>query len=112
MSPLPAYLLSPGALDWLDAVAGSVLLYALLSWLFPALLRPVLWVLATLLYRLSWYGRGRVPAKGGVLVVCNHVSYVDWLVLWVACPRRPTFVLWSTYDRSPVLRFFLSWARR
>jgi acyl-[acyl-carrier-protein]-phospholipid O-acyltransferase/long-chain-fatty-acid--[acyl-carrier-protein] ligase len=52
-----------------------------------------------------------VPATGGAIVVCNHVSYVDWLLLWLACPRRVTFVLWNTYDRNPVFRFFLSWAR-
>jgi acyl-[acyl-carrier-protein]-phospholipid O-acyltransferase/long-chain-fatty-acid--[acyl-carrier-protein] ligase len=113
--PLLSYLLSPGAFDWLDAVtavAGLVLLYAALAWVFPPVLRPLLWLLVRVMYRFTVHGRDRVPASGGVLVVCNHVSYVDWLVLWVACPRDPTFVLWSTYDRSPVLRFFLSWVRK
>ena len=32
-------------------------------------------------------------------------------MLWLACPRPVTFVLWSAYYRNPVLRFFLSWAR-
>ncbi len=82
-----------------------------LTWLFPALLRPVLWVVARVLYRFTVYHRDRVPATGGVLIVANHVSYIDWLVFWVACPRSVTFVLWGMYYRNPVLRFFLSWAR-
>src|SRR5262249_49086580 len=51
------------------------------------------------------------PKTGGGLIVCNHVSYVDWLLLWVACPRPVTFVLWGGYYRNPILRFFLSWVR-
>ncbi|HEY1186787.1 MAG TPA: 1-acyl-sn-glycerol-3-phosphate acyltransferase, partial [Gemmata sp.] len=85
--------------------------FAGVTWLFPSLLRPFLWVVARALYRFTAYHRDRVPATGGVLIVSNHVSYADWLVLWVACPRPPTFVLWAGYYRHPVLRFFLSWAR-
>src|SRR5262245_12849961 len=75
------------------------------------LLRPLVWLLARLLYRFRVYGREKVPA-GGALLVCNHVSYVDWLVLWAAAPRTPTFVLWGSYYRHPVLAFFLWWARK
>src|SRR5687767_911664 len=89
------------------AVAAAVAL----TWLFPPLLRPMLWLFAHACYRFTVYHRDRVPAAGGALIVASHVSYIDWLVLWLACPRPVTFVLWNTYDRSPVLRFFLSWAR-
>lgn len=82
------------------------------TWLFPVLLRPFLWVLVRVLYRFTAHHRDRVPLAGGVLIVSNHVSYVDWLVLWVACPRPATFVLWEGYYRHPLLRFFLSWGRR
>jgi acyl-[acyl-carrier-protein]-phospholipid O-acyltransferase / long-chain-fatty-acid--[acyl-carrier-protein] ligase len=93
------------------SLAGLVLLYAVLTWVYPPLLRPFLWLVAHALYRFRVYHRNRVPASGGALVVCNHASYVDWLVLWLASPRPVTFVLWGTYYRNPVLRFFLSWAR-
>jgi acyl-[acyl-carrier-protein]-phospholipid O-acyltransferase/long-chain-fatty-acid--[acyl-carrier-protein] ligase len=98
-------------LDVLLSLLGLLLLVAGLTWLFPALLRPVLWPVAHLLYRLRVHHRERIPATGGGLIVCNHVSYVDWLVLWVACPRPVTFVLWGGYYRNPILRFFLSWVR-
>jgi acyl-[acyl-carrier-protein]-phospholipid O-acyltransferase/long-chain-fatty-acid--[acyl-carrier-protein] ligase len=90
---------------------GAFVAFAALTWLFPPLLRPVLWAFAHTCYRLCVYHRERVPATGGALIVANHVSYIDWLILWVACPRRVTFVLWGGYYRRPLLRFFLSWAR-
>jgi acyl-[acyl-carrier-protein]-phospholipid O-acyltransferase / long-chain-fatty-acid--[acyl-carrier-protein] ligase len=93
------------------SLVGLFLLCALLTWLFPPLLRPFLWLAAHLLYRLSVHHRDRIPSTGGALIVSNHVSYIDWLVLWVACPRPVTFVLWGSYYRNPVLRFFLLWAR-
>ena len=93
------------------SLAGLLLLYAALTWLFPPLLWPFLWVVARLLYRLRVLHRDRIPKTGGGLVVCNHVSYVDWLLLWIACPRSVTFVLWGGYYRNPILRFLFSWAR-
>jgi acyl-[acyl-carrier-protein]-phospholipid O-acyltransferase/long-chain-fatty-acid--[acyl-carrier-protein] ligase len=92
-------------------LAGLFLLYAALAWLYPPLLHPFLWLVAHALYRLRVHNRDRVPAAGGALVVSNHVSYVDWLVLWVASPRPVTFVLWDVYYRNPVLRFLFSWGR-
>jgi acyl-[acyl-carrier-protein]-phospholipid O-acyltransferase/long-chain-fatty-acid--[acyl-carrier-protein] ligase len=93
------------------SLAGLVLAAALLTWAFPALLRPGFRLLARLLYRLRTHHPDRIPKTGGALVVCNHTSYVDWLALAAACPRPLTFVLWGTYYRNPVLRFFLSWVR-
>ena len=76
------------------------------------LLRPLVWLLARLLYRFRVHGREKIPAGGGCLMVCNHVSYVDWLVLWAAAPRTPTFVLWATLYRHPLLAFALWWVRK
>ena len=99
-------------LEVLLSLIGLVALFAVLTWFFPSTAcGPFLWVLAHLLYRLRVHHRDRVPATGGALVVANHVSYVDWLVLWVACPRPVTFVLWDVFFRNPILRFLLSWAR-
>lgn len=49
-------------------------------------------VIAALLYRVRARGRERVPAKGGALLIANHLSYVDVIVLQVACPRRIRFI--------------------
>src|SRR5262249_8326560 len=59
------------------------------------------------IYQMDVFGRQNVPKKGPVLLVCNHVSYVDWMLIWVACPRRVRFVAWAGWSRNPLLRFFL-----
>jgi pimeloyl-ACP methyl ester carboxylesterase len=47
---------------------------------------------ARLLYRVRRSGVEHVPATGGVLVIANHLSYVDVVVLALACPRPLRFM--------------------
>jgi acyl-[acyl-carrier-protein]-phospholipid O-acyltransferase / long-chain-fatty-acid--[acyl-carrier-protein] ligase len=93
----------------------SILIYLVVAtgvfWLFPALLRPFWWCLCHVLYRFHVYGREQIPKTGPVLIVSNHVTYLDWMYFWVACPRPITFVLWAKYRNNLVLQFFLSFAR-
>ena len=95
--------------DYALAAVGVAAGYFALAWFVPALLAPLWWLLAHLLYRFTVHGRDRVPASGGCMIVCNHVTYIDWLLLWVAAPRPAVFVNWSTYHRNPLLAVLLSW---
>lgn len=72
-------------------VAAGLLAVAALTWLVPHLLRPVWRLLVHGLYRFRVYDRENVPATGGCLIICNHVTYLDRLVLRAACPRRLVF---------------------
>ena len=54
-------------------------------------LRPVLWLLARLTYRFTVRHADRLPATGPALVVCNHVTRFDALLLAVASPRPLRF---------------------
>ena len=45
------------------------------------LLRRVIYVAMRVCYRLSVHGQEHVPKRGAALVVCNHVSFMDALVL-------------------------------
>jgi acyl-[acyl-carrier-protein]-phospholipid O-acyltransferase/long-chain-fatty-acid--[acyl-carrier-protein] ligase len=94
------------------AVTVCVGVAGLLSLWIPGLARPLLWAVAHVCYRCAVYHRARVPAAGGVLMVANHVSYIDWLIFRVACPRPVAFVLWGGSDRHPLARFFLYAVRR
>jgi len=49
-------------------------------------------LVARLLYRVRASGTGDFPATGGVLLIANHTSYVDVVVLQLACPRPIRFV--------------------
>jgi acyl-[acyl-carrier-protein]-phospholipid O-acyltransferase/long-chain-fatty-acid--[acyl-carrier-protein] ligase len=73
-----------------------------------SLLRFVMACLARLIYRVRASGTDTLPATGGVLLLPNHISYVDAIVLQLACPRPIRFVI---YD--PIYRIkWLNWGLR
>lgn len=95
----------------LVGLVAYVIAYAVLSWFFPVMLQYAWWQILNAMYSFKRYHRERVPKTGAVLIVCNHASYLDWMILWLSVPRPVRFVLWSGYYRNPILRFFLSWIR-
>ena len=58
---------------------------------------------ARLLYRVRTLGAEHVPASGGVLLLANHLSYVDVVVLQLACPRPIRFVGFEGVARTSFL---------
>ncbi len=69
------------------------------------------WLVARLVYRLRVVGRENLPATGPILLVSNHVSYIDWLVLMAASPRKVRFVILSNFVRNPVFGWILKLVR-
>jgi len=55
-------------------------------------------------YRVKTRGHEHVPATGA-LVICNHLSYVDAVVLQIASPRPIRFVAFAGLAKSPFMRF-------
>ena len=107
--PLLAYITESG-LEWADLglLAAAFVAYLLLAFIWPSvLMKPVWWLVTHTIYRMRVHGRQHVPATGPVLLVCNHVSYVDWMLIWAACPRRVRFVAWAGWKKNPLLRLFL-----
>jgi acyl-[acyl-carrier-protein]-phospholipid O-acyltransferase/long-chain-fatty-acid--[acyl-carrier-protein] ligase len=101
--------LGGGEIAWL-AVGTAVLLALAVCWFRPyAMLRLGLWLATHSLYRLHVAGMVHLPRHGGALLVCNSVSYLDWLLL-LAAQRRPIrFVLFLPWARRWWLRHFLRW---
>jgi acyl-[acyl-carrier-protein]-phospholipid O-acyltransferase/long-chain-fatty-acid--[acyl-carrier-protein] ligase len=62
-------------------------------------------VIARLLYRVRSRGADNVPATGGVLLIANHISYVDPLVLQLACRRPIRFMAFKGLRRHA----FFNW---
>ena len=65
------------------------------------LLRFICWMLISFAYRLHVRGLENIPDKGPVIVVANHVSYVDALVISAACRRPIQFVMDHSIFRTP-----------
>jgi 1-acyl-sn-glycerol-3-phosphate acyltransferase len=75
------------------------------------LLRFLVWLLVHTVYRLEKQGIERIPASGPALLVCNHVSYVDALVIAAACRRPIRFVMDHRIFGWPLLSFVFRHAR-
>ena len=69
------------------------------------LLRFLVWLLVHAVYRLKVEGDEHIPDEGPVLIVANHVSFVDALVIMAACRRPIRFVMDHHIFRWPVLSF-------
>jgi len=69
------------------------------------LLRFIVWMLVHTVYRLEVEGEDHIPDEGPVLIVANHVSFVDALVIMAACRRPIRFVMDHRIFRWPILSF-------
>jgi 1-acyl-sn-glycerol-3-phosphate acyltransferase len=67
------------------------------------LLRFMAWLLINVIYRLRRVGVQHIPERGAALLICNHVSYADAIVISAACPRPIRFIMESSIFRIPVL---------
>ena len=66
----------------------------------PYVIDLVARIFARLLYRVSSSGVENIPAAGGVLIIANHISYVDVVVLQLACPRPLRFLGFKGLQRN------------
>lgn len=72
------------------------------------LLRFLAWVLVHTLYRVRSIGTERLPEHGAVVLVCNHVSFVDAIVIMAQSPRPIRFVMHYGIFRIPLLKTFFT----
>ena len=69
------------------------------------LMRFIVWMLIHSVYRIRKQGLEHIPDTGSAVLVCNHVSFVDALVI-AGCIRRPVrFVMHYSFYKLPVLNF-------
>lgn len=67
--------------------------------------RFLVWLLVHTVYRLQKEGLEHIPDDGPAVLVCNHVSFVDALVVMAACHRPVRFVMDHRIFAIPVLNF-------
>ncbi len=67
------------------------------------LLRFLCWLLVHFVYRLDKRGLENIPDEGPALLVCNHVSFADALVISAACRRPIRFIMESGIFKIPLL---------
>ena len=75
------------------------------------LMRFAMWMLIHSVYRLKKEGLENIPDEGAAVLVCNHVSFVDALVIAAGCPRPIRFVMDHNIFRTPILNFVFRTAK-
>ncbi|PLX74414.1 MAG: glycerol acyltransferase [Azoarcus sp.] len=68
-------------------------------------LRFLVWLLVHTVYRLRTKGIENIPASGPAVLVCNHVSFVDAMIIMAASPRPVRFVMDHRIFSMPLLSF-------
>lgn len=93
---VPQLFLITGLLNLL--VAGYIFL------LVPEyLLRFIAWIATRFIYRFKVRGDEHIPVEGAAILVCNHVSFVDAVLLMAASPRPIVFIMDHRIFKLPVL---------
>ena len=75
------------------------------------LLRFIAWGLSHVVYRFRVRGDAHIPLAGPAVLVCNHVSFVDAILLMAASPRPIRFVMDHRIFRVPVLGWLFRLAK-
>ncbi len=69
------------------------------------LMRFIVWLLIHSVYHLKKEGIEHIPEEGAAVIVCNHVSFVDALIIAAACPRPIRFVMDHRIFKLPIINF-------
>jgi acyl-[acyl-carrier-protein]-phospholipid O-acyltransferase/long-chain-fatty-acid--[acyl-carrier-protein] ligase len=98
-------------------VPGLLLPVALVRWLSPRrhpdadfiyiLSQTMCLLIVKCFYRTRILNPENVPAKGGALLIANHVSYVDVIVLGAYSPRPIRFMSWEGFENNFLLRIVM-----
>lgn len=75
------------------------------------LLRFIAWVASRCIYRFKVRGDENIPLQGPAVLACNHVSFVDAVLLMAASPRPIYFVMDHRIFRIPVLGWLFKLAK-
>ena len=87
----------------LVGLANAVVAFYIFMLVPEYLLRFIAWVASHLVYRFKVTGDEQIPVAGAAILVCNHVSFVDAVLLMSASPRPIRFVMDHRIFKVPVL---------
>jgi 1-acyl-sn-glycerol-3-phosphate acyltransferase len=85
----------------------NVLVVGYVFWLMPEyIIRLVMLLVTRVVYRLRVRGDEHLPTDGPAILVCNHVSFVDAVILGVISPRPMVFLMDHRIFKQPALGWF------
>ncbi len=90
------------------AIMNAIVALYIFSVVPEFLMRFIAWLLIHTVYRVRGIELGNIPKEGAAVLVCNHVSYMDAIVIMGMSPRPIRFVMDHRIFKIP----FLSWIFR
>ncbi len=87
----------------LVGLANAVVAFYIFMLVPEYLLRFIAWIASRMVYRFKVTGDDHIPVEGAAILVCNHVSFVDAVLLMAASPRPIYFVMDHRIFQVPVL---------
>jgi 1-acyl-sn-glycerol-3-phosphate acyltransferase len=85
----------------------NILVVGYVFWLMPEyIVRLVMLVVTRVVYRLKVRGDEHLPTDGAAILVCNHVSFVDAVILGVCSPRPMVFLMDHRIFKTPGIGWF------
>lgn len=95
----------------LDALLNVLVAVYIFTLVPEFLMRFITWVLVNTLYRVRVDGMQQLPEDGPALLVCNHVSFMDALLLMANLRRPARFVMYYKIFKTPLLSFVFRTAK-
>jgi acyl-[acyl-carrier-protein]-phospholipid O-acyltransferase / long-chain-fatty-acid--[acyl-carrier-protein] ligase len=70
------------------------------------IVRFILWCIATAMFRFRIAGAENIPSTGGAVLVSNHISYADAVLVGYTTPRSARFLMWQPIYDAPIANYF------
>lgn len=94
-------------LFYLSALLGLVATIYMIKLMPFSLVRILVSMAILQRYRLVVEGFNNIPQKGGVLLLGNHISFIDWAIVQMALPKKVYFVMERSIYSRWYIKFFL-----
>ena len=95
----------------LTAILNAVVAIYIFTLVPEFLMRFLVWILIHTIYRVRKKGLKNIPDEGSCVLVCNHVSYVDALIIGGSIRRPVRFVMYYKIFKIPILSFIFRTAK-
>jgi len=93
------------------AIMNAVVAWYIYRTIPEFLMRFIIWVITHTMYRVKHTDLQNIPDEGAAVIVCNHVSYMDAMIIAGACHRPIRFVMFKPIYNMPVLNFVFRTAK-
>ena len=95
----------------INGILNAIVVLYIIKQVPEFLMRFLIWMLLHTMYRVKHKGLENIPVDGAAVLVCNHVSFVDPLIIAGFANRPVRFVMDHNIYKLPVLNFIFRTAR-